>query len=430
MKKLITFLGTGFYDKCIYTFEHIESRETHFIQTAIYEVLKEHGEEIDELYLFLTPKAKEGNFTTGNVSRLDGKKYEGLKTVWEQYFPTEQDKLIVVDIEHDQSEAKQWELFEQIFDIIDENDELYIDITHSFRSIPLVSLIIANYAKTIKNAKIKKLLYGNFEQLDKTTNKAPIVDITSLANLLDWTTSVESFLRTGNPTQIQQLTKERLAQNFKDVELKEINRLTDKLVELNENMVTSRGTTFEPVLQEIDHILQDVKDITSSKLPQMTKLFEKIEQKMELFEGNTYERMWGAIKWCVEHELYQQAFTFAREFMITIVVDQLTHLEEVQNIKKQKERRALRDDVSAMILHCVNPNVNIKRTSLRYPTIYDPVIEIVHNNLDHFKVYDTIVDYRNNINHAGYEQNELKFSRLEHKSKNIVEAIKPLFFQS
>lgn len=123
-------------------------------------------------------------------------------------------------------------------------------------------------------------------------------------------------------------------------------------------MVTSRGTTFEPVLQEIDHILQDVKDITSSKLPQMTKLFE----------GNTYERMWGAIKWCVEHELYQQAFTFAREFMITIVVDQLTHLEEVQNIKKQKERRALRDDVSAMIFHCVNPNVNIKRTSLRYPT--------------------------------------------------------------
>ena len=88
----------------------------------------------------------------------------------------------------------------------------------------------------------------------------------------------------------------------------------------------------------------------------------------KLFEGNTYERMWGAIKWCVEHELYQQAFTFAREFMITIVVDQLTHLEEVQNIKKQKERRALRDDVSAMIFHCVNPNVNIKRTSLRYPT--------------------------------------------------------------
>lgn len=76
-------------------------------------MLKEHGEEIDELYLFLTPKAKEGNFTTGNVSRLDGKKYEGLKTVWEQYFPTEQDKLIVVDIEHDQSEEKLWELFEQ-----------------------------------------------------------------------------------------------------------------------------------------------------------------------------------------------------------------------------------------------------------------------------------------------------------------------------
>lgn len=55
----------------------------------------------------------------------------------------------------------------QIFNVVNKNDELYFDITHSFCSVPMIAILVANFATTVSGASIKRLFYGNFEALFK-----------------------------------------------------------------------------------------------------------------------------------------------------------------------------------------------------------------------------------------------------------------------
>ncbi len=51
-----------------------------------------------------------------------------------------------------------WEIFEVIFDELQEGDELYLDITNSFRYLPMLLVVLVNYAKLLKNVKVKRHL--------------------------------------------------------------------------------------------------------------------------------------------------------------------------------------------------------------------------------------------------------------------------------
>src|SRR5690606_34912205 len=103
-----------------------------------------------------------------------------------------------------------WELFEIILNEIDEGDEIIFDITHSFRSFPIMALIILNYARILKKASLKKLLYGCWEMNDRgTPPTAPIIDMTEMIPLLDWAYGVESYLKTGNASVIESLTNNK-----------------------------------------------------------------------------------------------------------------------------------------------------------------------------------------------------------------------------
>jgi len=53
-----------------------------------------------------------------------------------------------------------WEIFDIIYNALEEDDNIYIDITHSFRYLPMLLLVLLNYAKYLKNIKIKQITYG------------------------------------------------------------------------------------------------------------------------------------------------------------------------------------------------------------------------------------------------------------------------------
>lgn len=120
-----------------------------------------------------------------------------------------------MEIESSQDEAVRWRLFDAVLQEIHEGDEIYFDITHSFRSIPFIVLIVLNYARLVKNATIGKIVYGIFEQLvspqevekmPPEQRLVPIVDVTNMVTLLDWMNGVDSFLRAGDTSLILQLT--------------------------------------------------------------------------------------------------------------------------------------------------------------------------------------------------------------------------------
>lgn len=435
--KLITFIGTSDYKKCVYTRpDGFKARPSRYVQIALYDMLLHEGEEIDEVYLFITKEAEAKNYAD-NVT-WNGVPYKGLKNMWAQYFPDDVDKLNLVYISSEQGEQDQWELFEQIYSVVNENDELYFDITHSFRSTPMIALLVANFAKTIQGASIKRLLYGNFEALFKLGNiddvpvekrLAPIVDLTTMLNLLDWTTGVQAFIETGNPRQMDQLAEEKVKESKGDKNIISVRQLTNSLSHLNNCMETSRGVVVHKAPKHVRKNLATVKGISDEVMPQFSKLISEIESKVEMYTDDQSKNMWATIKWCVDHGLHQQAATFAREYIVSVVCARLEEKKLVPETTDNNSLRGLREEVSRVIQGTLNPEETPSVSDpAKYGSIIDPVIDIVQAQENAFKSFQTIVNYRNNMNHAEKAQEELSYQTIQKNMDVIVENIKPIFF--
>lgn len=145
---LLSFLGRNDYEYCFYTYRGQRSSYTRFVQTAIYELFR--SEEPMDVIIFATKEAKESNW---NDKIRDGQQVEGIKTAFQRIAPEATVKL--VEIESGQDESANWKLFDSIIAEIGEGDTIYFDITHSFRSIPFVALIVLNYARLVKKRRLE-----------------------------------------------------------------------------------------------------------------------------------------------------------------------------------------------------------------------------------------------------------------------------------
>lgn len=216
MKKLITFLGNSRYIDCYYSYNgDVSTNYTRFVQTHIYELFCQDFTEDDEVYVFVTKESKKNNWEN-SLSYDNEAPLLGLKETFQAMSPKPKAKITEIEISSSQSETQNWELFEKILSVIEEGDEIYFDITNSFRSFPIMAVIIINYAKFLKKATLGRLLYGCFEELLSKGNVremqpeeriAPINDISSMIGLFEWTNGVDSFIRTGDASIIRNLTK-------------------------------------------------------------------------------------------------------------------------------------------------------------------------------------------------------------------------------
>src|SRR5690625_304190 len=437
MRKLISFIGNNEYKECVYYDQNnFTSKPTKFVQTALFQLLEHEGENIDEVYLFITKEAAKKNYYDSVT--WERETYKGLKSIWKQYFPDHVDKLKTIDIPSDQLEADQWVLFEKIYSVIKPGDEIYFDITHSFRSIPMITLLGANFARVVQNATIKRLLYGNFDAVRKlgdidslpvAERKAPIVDITSMYNLFDWTIGVQSFLETGNPNQIDKLAEGKVKENYRDQNLIAVKRLTSSLNRLNHLMESSRGLEVHKTVPNVKENINRVKDISDDVMPQFSKLMDKIEEKVDTLSKTRYENMWGTIKWCADHGLHQQAYTFAREYIVSVIYDQLLEKVPQLKIKNYYDERQVRDNIVGIILSEYNPEIKLKlKNERKFTDIVEPTKEIIAQYSESLKSFQTIVKYRNNINHAEKAQIELPYTRIHSKMDGIVKEIKSIFY--
>src|SRR5690606_818911 len=215
LKKLLTFLGNGEYGEGIYTYRGRKATKSRFVQTAIYELFCQDFTPEDQIVIFLTEEAESNNWN--DSKSRNGDHLEGMENAWKRIDSKllERNQIKKVPISSQQDEKHNWILFEKILSEIDEGDEIIFDITHGFRSFPIMALIILNYARILKNASLKRLLYGCWEMNDRgTPPTAPIIDMTEMVPLLDWAYSVDSYKETGNASVIQTLTNKEVASVF------------------------------------------------------------------------------------------------------------------------------------------------------------------------------------------------------------------------
>ena len=93
-----------------------------------------------------------------------------------------------------------------------EADELVLDITHGFRSLPMVFFAAVMQLDALGNADVRGIYYGEFEFGREVQ---PIIDLTRLHTLMEWYHAFQTFDRTGSLGPVHRLFDDRIEQLFK-----------------------------------------------------------------------------------------------------------------------------------------------------------------------------------------------------------------------
>lgn len=207
-KLFISILGASIYETCRYVQGNFHSTETRFIQQATFELIgkKEPWTEQDRICILLTDRAQHSNWDKAIAERIDSHTkanipYEGLESTLQRMgLPTQ---VAPIPIPDGKNEEEMWKIFQTAFDLMEEGDEVYFDLTHSFRYLSMLILVLGNYAKFLKNVHITHISYGNYEA--RTDMGAPIVDLLPLTMLQDWTFAAADFLQNGYVEKMSEL---------------------------------------------------------------------------------------------------------------------------------------------------------------------------------------------------------------------------------
>lgn len=432
-KVLISFLGTGNYTPVYYKWGNnntpVTDHITKFVQEAIVTKLCKKWTSDDCIMVFRTDKSNKQNW-------IDNKETIGLKTTLDaipnlkcQINPTngsEEDKyLIPVGF----NEEEIWSIFTRVFEQLQPDDEIYFDVTHAFRTIPIFATVLFNYAQFLKNTQVKGIYYGAFESLENTREikdlppeeqkkrAAPIVDLSNIVHLQDINTAAASFRDFGNMSSFSEI--------LVNTGVAELNSSIEKIALALKNLDFYIQTCrIEEICQGIymQTITEQIREFCNSPLTNEAhkKLLIEINQQLRengFTEEDSYENVEAAINWAINHNMIQQAYTMAKEYIISLAYDLLEEHDLKQAfINELRGNGELRDTTPAKIEYKVRESLGSilladkKITGTGY--IFEKSKKWRQSNVakelinkDEFfyfitKPYQGISDRRNNLNHA------------------------------
>lgn len=426
-KVFISVLGTGLYERGIYTKGEFKSTETRFIQQATIELLgcKETWTENDKICILLTEQTRKLNWdVTVRKARCTGEEipYEGLKDILKEMHL----KPAVLDIPilDGKDEKEMWDIFQTVFNLLQEDDELYFDLTHSFRYLPMLILVLGNYAKFLKNVQIVHISYGNYEA--RNENGSPIVNLLPLAALQDWTFAAADYLHNGQSEELVQLTKNAItpilaATLGKDEGANNLRELFTKLETITSNMQTCRGLSITQE-EDVFKLKQSIESSSADIIPPLVPVIKEIEKSFSNFsaDANTINGLHAA-KWCYKNRMYQQAITILQETIVTMVCEK-TNLP-IEN----KNARGLVNSAFKIVFKKKQNDED--SWSLKYES-RDEAVEIVRELIqlpiinDLSSSFFVATELRNDFNHAGFRDNPQDVDKI---IKSIGERIQKVY---
>ncbi len=203
-------------------------------------------------------------------------------------------------------------VLQRIEEMLKNGDELYIDMTHSFRSLQLFELVALSYLRKIsaKKLRIMKISYALFEAKNEFDGQSPIVDLTGLTDLLELINSADEYKRFGTAHGLEGKLEE-LGKNEKMLidmmgEGISINNVAgfEKVVRSCRNIVAGMDRRAEKPLEFLTRtIYQDVadtfyQDINDETLTQLNLALWHQEKKRYLVALTTAEE--AMITWALE----------------------------------------------------------------------------------------------------------------------------------
>ncbi|MBM9520560.1 TIGR02221 family CRISPR-associated protein [Desulforhopalus vacuolatus] len=384
----ISFLGTGNYLTCNYVYNNQHCDGVEYIQTAARTLLAPEAKS----FIFVTTAAEE--------KHLEKLQQEAQKFDLPAMEP--------ITIPTGASEEELWKIFEIISNQIPEGAEIVFDITHSFRSLPLLITILLNYLSVVKHTTIKQCCYGAFEtlgiradveEMPVSERNAPVFNLTPFFSLNDWARAIYDFTRYGYAAPLQDLISYQLQPILKNPETRDEN---SKLLQ----KVSTAIKYFSSFVHTSNcHCLcqMEIKKYISSRLEQLNfdnilplaPIFKQITQFFAEYEDKSLFNGLRAAKWCAEINLIPQGFTLLQESIVSIELEPHRQRLEEEGLTEAKRQREF---ISALL--GVKDSPDDWKNDLK---TFQETAQSIHEewSKDFLQKYERITSCRNRVNHGG-----------------------------
>ena len=425
-KVFISFLGATVYSECTYTKQGCNdfSDTNPYIQIATLKYLDKYvskWEGDDIALILLTKKAETDNWLPHGLER-------GLKTRMDEIqFPYD----TVKDLPVGDNEGELITIFMKVFDKLHTGDELYFDITHAFRFMPMLIMVLTNYSKFAKTCKVKWISYG------KTVypfTEGTIVELNKLSILQDWTTGAADFVDNGNVDKLIKLSIDELSSKLLMSEESDTTSIS-KSAHTNEEKIQTFTNTLTQVIDDIK-MCRGIEVINGNKIKNLREqrneielsadfqpfnpILDKIMDSLKFFssEKDIFNGL-KAANWCLDHSLYQQSITYIEETIISFICEQY----KIDLVDRRK-REIISNSFD--ILTVPKPE---KEWDKGENENHEENIRFFHQLMDentfvknYYKSVCEIKALRNDINHAGMRKQPLPAGILKEKIQSLIDS--------
>jgi len=235
-------------------------------------------------------------------------------------------------IEYGKNDEELWHNFEQYLQIleqIEDDDVLYIDITHSFRSLALMSFLMVQFGQVIENKRFRVggIYYGMFEYSYENNGVTPIVDLKIFYDLLEWIKAIDAFKNYARSDLIEKLLLE-------DEQIHQTTTNTFKGFDIN--VAFANMTSLKKFIGKAK---QSLAVLNESKSPIVRLLSDDIVSFIRRLDCKELSAFQLALaEWYYENKNYALAFMVLTEALVSKECENSGHIAESRTAREQAKR--------------------------------------------------------------------------------------------
>lgn len=403
-KILISSIGTGSrnggYNVAKYEIDKKIYENEKFITKALCEHFK-----IDKLFLVGTQKSiweavfeEFGGDEQNAINIYEAKENNNLvefipqiEAVIDKRLGTNGSKCFIIEYGKDETEL--WGNFDKFLEIsthLEPNDEIHLDITHSFRSLSLMSFIMSEFISNAsgKELNIQGVYYGMLEYSGENNGITPIVNLAMFFKLLRWSKAIRELKTYGNAKEILMLLKQDEGK---------ANRFENFTNALNMSDIMSLKSATSDLKTEISFFKESKNKIYNLISDDLEKFIKMLDvDSLSLLQ-------YRMAKWYCENQNYALSYVMLSEAVISAVAE-----ENGLNAKDQDERQEAKNILK-------NRKNSFKKS---------------HSKDDLIETYYTIASIRNYVAHALDKENRHRKTKVKQAVDKLplyIEELRPLF---